>query len=446
MGALPNFHAAPCPAHCDDRGRFCIQQPNIGKRGAPVTTQAHGTAPDLQESGYAWARLAASLALGTIGGVGMWAVVVAMPAVRAEFGGSQADASLAYTLTMVGAAAGGILLGRLADRFGAMTVALVGALALGLGFYASAFVTSLLQFALVCGFVGLFGAAAVFGPLMADASHWFTRRRGLAVAIAASGSYLAGAVWPPAVEHFYSLHGWRETHIGIAAFCLATMLPLALVFWRRTPQSAPGAAQAERASSARALGGVPPNVMQAVLVVAGVSCCVAMSMPQVHIVAYCVDLGFGPARGAEMLSFMLGCGIVSRLASGWIADRIGGPATLLLGSALQASVLMLYVPFDGLVSLYVISALFGLVQGGIVPSYGVIVRSLFPPGEIGFRLGLVLTATMAGMALGGWLSGAIYDATGSWRAAFLNGFGWNLVNIAIAIWLMRRESRRLALA
>jgi MFS family permease len=410
-----------------------------------VTTQTHSIAAG-PESAYAWLRLAALLLLGTIGGVGMWSVVVAMPAVRAEFGGSQADASLAYTFTMVGAAAGGIVLGRLTDRFGAMAVALIAALAIGAGFYVAAHVGSLLQFALVSGAIGALGAAAVFGPLIADASHWFTRHRGLAVAIAASGSYLAGAIWPPVVEHFFALHGWRATHMGIAGFCLATMLPLALVLRRRSPQQSAGAAHAERANSARALAGVPPNVMQTVLVIAGISCCVAMSMPQVHIVAYCVDLGYGPARGAEMLSLMLGCGIVSRLASGWIADRIGGPATLLLGSTLQASALMLYVPFDGLASLYVISALFGLVQGGIVPSYGVIVRSLFPGGETGFRLGLVLTATMAGMALGGWMSGAIYDLTGSYRAAFLNGFAWNLLNIAIALWLLRREMRRPALA
>jgi MFS family permease len=411
-----------------------------------VTTEALSrTTAGQPESTYAWLRLVASLLLGTIGGVGMWSVVVAIPAVQADFGGSRGDASLAYTLTMLGAATGGIVMGKVADRFGAMVVSLIAASALGIGYFLSANAQSLTQFALMCGVIGLLGASAVFGPLMADASLWFTRHRGLAVAIVASGSYLAGTLWPPVVEHFIADYGWRRTQLGIAVFCLATMLPLALLLWRRSPGHGATTAHAARASAA-ALRGVPPNVMQTILVVAGVACCVAMSMPQVHIVAYCIDLGYGPARGAEMLSIMLGCGIVSRLASGWIADRIGGPATLLLGSALQASALMLYVPFDGLASLYLISALFGLVQGGIVPSYGVIVRGLFPPGETGFRLGLVLTATMAGMALGGWLSGVIYDLTGSYRAAFLNGFGWNLLNAAIAIWLLRREIRQPVLA
>ena len=168
-------------------------------------------------------------------------------------------------------------------------------------------------------------------------------------------------------------------------------------------------------------------------------------MPQVHLVAYCGDLGYGAARGAEMLSLMLGFGIVSRVASGFIADRIGGVRTLLLGSVLQGTALFLYLFFDGLTSLYVISALFGLFQGGIVPSYAIIVREYFSPREAGTRIGLVLMATLVGMALGGWLSGAIFDLTGSYQAAFLNGLGWNLLNVTIAAWLLLRSPRRLSM-
>ncbi len=171
-----------------------------------------------------------------------------------------------------------------------------------------------------------------------------------------------------------------------------------------------------------------------------------MSMPQVHLVAYCADLGYGPARGAEMLSLMLGFGVVSRLASGWVADRIGGFPTLLLGTVLQTLALILYIPFDGLVSLYVISALFGLFQGGIVPSYAIIVRECFSPKEAGARVGTVLMATLIGMALGGWMTGAIFDYTGSYQVAFLNGILWNVLNILIVLWLMRRPRRETAYA
>jgi MFS family permease len=184
--------------------------------------------------------------------------------------------------------------------------------------------------------------------------------------------------------------------------------------------------------------GISPAALQTLLAIAGVACCVAMSMPQVHIVAYCADLGYGAARGAEMLSLMLGFGIISRLASGWIADRIGGLATLLLGSALQGVALLLFLPFDGLTSLYVISALFGLFQGGIVPSYAIIVREYFSPLEAGTRVGAVLMATLVGMALGGWMTGVVFDLTGSYRAAFLNGIAWNLLNVSIVTWLLRR--------
>jgi MFS family permease len=171
-----------------------------------------------------------------------------------------------------------------------------------------------------------------------------------------------------------------------------------------------------------------------------------MSMPQVHLVAYCGDLGYGAARGAQMLSLMLACGIVSRLVFGFISDSVGGLRTLLLGSVLQCIALFLYLPFDGLVSLYVVSALFGLFQGGIVPSYAIIVREYFPRQEAGARVGTVIMATLFGMALGGWMSGVVFDVTGSYRAAFVNGILFNLVNMSIAVFLLRRSTPRPAFA
>jgi MFS family permease len=313
---------------------------------------------------------------------------------------------------------------------------------LGLGYAVASQATSLWQFALAQGLLVGVASSATFAPLLADTSLWFTRHRGMAVAIIASGSYAAGTVWPPVVQHFIGSVGWRRTYLGIAGFCVATMLPLVLALRRRPPLTEATSAATVPATSwsSRPLG-MSPAALQAVLVIAGLSCCVAMSMPQVHIVAYCGDLGHGAARGAQMLSLMLGFGIVSRLASGWICDRIGGRRTLLLGSSLQALALALFLPFDGLASLYVLSALFGLFQGGIVPAYAVIVREFFPPGEAGVRVGTVLMATVFGMALGGWMSGVVFDVTGSYQAAFLNGILWNLLNIGIAVGLLRRPGR-----
>jgi len=404
-----------------------------------IAATGHAPATEI-ESAYAWLRLAVAVALSAVGGVGMWSVVVALPAIQADFGVDRAAASLPYTMAMIGFAGGGVIIGRLADRFGILIPLALGTVSLAIGYVCVGLSPNLTLVALAHTLLG-FGCSATFGPLMADISHWFSRRRGIAVAIAASGNYIAGTIWPTLVQHFISTQGWRATHIGIGILCLLIMLPLSLPLRRRLDAHASvsaGAAAARKQAEAP----FSPLTLQVLLCIAGVACCVAMSMPQVHIVAYCGDLGYGVARGAEMLSLMLGFGIVSRIASGFIADKIGGVSTLLLGSLLQGTALALYLMFDSLFSLYVISALFGLFQGGIVPSYAIIVREYFPPKEAGMRVGLVLMATLIGMALGGWMSGAIFDYAGTYQAAFLNGLGWNLLNVSIMTWLLLRSRRR----
>ena len=394
------------------------------------------------ESPYAWTRLVVSLLLMTIGGSGMYVVAVVLPELQADFGVDRAAASLPYTLTMLGFGVGGVLIGRLADRFGVMRPILGSAIALSLGYVLAGMSQSLWQFCLAQALlIGLLGSSATFAPLVADISLWFTKHRGIAVAICISGNYLAGATWPPLAQYFIDRVGWRATYLGIGAFSVASMILLALFLRPRAPLAADTAGSAPAHLHARPLG-LSPNALLAALCVAGLACCVAMSMPLVHIVAYCGDLGIAAARGAEMLSLMMGFGIVSRLASGWIADRIGGLRTLLLGSTLQALALALFVPADGLMSLYAVSVLFGIFQGGVVPSYAIIVREFFPPQQAGARLGVVLMATLFGMALGGWMSGAIFDLSGSYRAAFLNGIAWNILNIAIIAWLLARQAPR----
>jgi MFS family permease len=403
-----------------------------------VHASAAGVGPSAEiESSYAWLRLAAALALGTIGSIGMWSFVVALPAVQAGFGVARADASLPFTLTMIGFGLGGVVMGRFADRYGIVWPVVIGALALGAGYAISGVAANITQFALAQGLIGV-GTSATFGPLMSDISHWFARRRGIAVALASCGNYLAGTLWPPIVQYLVASEGWRATQVAIGVLCVVTMLPLVLVMRRPTPRSSTHAVAA--AAGPDDTLGVSPNTLMVLLCIAGVGCCVAMAMPQVHIVAYCGDLGYGPARGAEMLAAMMGFGIISRIASGFIADRIGSLQTLLIGSVLQGVALFLYLWFDGLISLYVISALFGLFQGGIVPMYAIIVREHFSPAETGIRVGIVLMATLIGMAIGGWLSGVIFDLTGSYRAAFLNGLAWNMLNGGIVLWLLFRPA------
>ncbi len=404
-----------------------------------ITESTRGTA----ESPYACLRLAAALALMTIGGVGMYSMAVALAPVQAEFSADRGGASLPYTLTMIGFGLGGILMGRLSDRFGVFVPILIGGASLGVGFVAAGLAPGLLPFTLVHGLlIGLLGCSATFAPLVADTALWFDRHRGIAVAICASGNYLAGTVWPPILQYFFERAGWRATYVGVGIFCAVSITGLAFLLRRRPPALELTFEGRQTGKTSAMPLGLSPNALMVLLSVAGVGCCVAMSMPQVHIVAYCSDLGYGAARGAQMLSLMLGFGIVSRLLSGWISDRIGGLRTLLLGSALQGIALVMFLPFDGMVSLYVVSAMFGLFQGGIVPAYALIIREYFSAAEAGTRTGIVLMATLFGMALGGWVSGAIFDLTGSYRAAFVNGIAFNLLNLSITVWLLRRALRR----
>ncbi len=380
-----------------------------------------------------------TLVIITVGASGMYVVPVVLSAVQAEFGIARAAASTSYSFLMVGFGLGGVLMGRMADRFGIHWPLAVGAFGLGAGFILAAHATDIWMFNLAHGLLmGLLGCSVTFSPLLADTSLWFDKRRGIAVAICASGNYLGGAIWPPVVQHFVGTVGWRTTYIGLGIVSTVTIFALSFAMRPRPPLATASARSLANAHPSSRPFGLSPLAATTALCVAGLACCVAMSMPQVHIVAYCGDLGYGPARGAEMLSLMLACGIVSRLLSGWICDHIGGLRTLLLGSALQGVALLLFLPFDGLVSLYVISALFGLFQGGIVPSYAIIVRENFEPKEAGARVGIVIMCTLFGMALGGWMSGKIYDLTQSYHAAFLNGIAWNILNLTIAFTLLRR--------
>lgn len=396
--------------------------------------------PSILDSRASWMRLGLALLVSLIGNAGMWAIILMLPDVQAEFGASRAAASLPYTAMMIGFALGNFLIGRAVDRFG-LALALAGAaVMMGIGFGAAALAPNIALLA-VAQFVIGFGSAASFGPLIADVSRWFLKRRGLAVAIAASGNYLSGAMWPMILAGTLASDGWRTANLILGITCIVVMLPLTQLLRRKLPEAAIASAEAAAAARAQATG-LSPRRLTMLLAAAGIGCCVAMAMPQVHIVAYCVDLGYGPAVGGEMLSLMLLGGVASRLVSGLMADKLGGVVTLLIGSTLQMLALFLYLPTSGLTSLYLVSMVFGLSQGGIVPSYAVIVREYFPAREAGARVGFVIMSTIIGMALGGWLSGVIYDVTGSYQMAFLNGIAFNGLNVAVMVYILMRSRPR----
>ncbi|MFM7003920.1 MAG: MFS transporter, partial [Limnohabitans sp.] len=300
------------------------------------TFSTHPSHADLIDSSYAARRLFITLLLMTLGGSSMYVVSVVLPEVQKEFGISRADASLPYTLMMLGFGAGGLAMGKLADKWGVHVALWIGALGVGSGFVLAGLSPNIWLFALAHGvLMGVFGSSSTFAPLLADTSMWWDKRRGIAVAVCASGNYVAGSIWPALAQLGVEALGWRETYVWIGVVCGVGMLVLSFLMRQRPPVMATAAPGSVQQLASEKPFGLSINAAHALLCVAGLACCVAMAMPQVHIVAYCTDLGFGAARGSEMLSLMLACGIVSRLVSGVICDRIGGLRTLVLGSVLQ---------------------------------------------------------------------------------------------------------------
>ena len=366
-------------------------------------------------------------------------MVIVLPDIQQEFKIDRGTASIPFALTMVGFAIGNWVMGHVVDRYGINKTIILAATVNTAGYIAAMYVNNVYSLSILQFFIGL-GTAAAFGPLIADTSHWFLKRRGIAVALIASGNYFSGAIWPPLFNSTLQSDGWRDVYWILALSTVFIMIPLSFLLTKKISEETARISDAA-SSDKRQNVSISPKALTILLSIAGIGCCVAMSMPQVHIVAFCIDLGFGPAVGAEMLSLMLIGGIISRLINGILADKLGGVYTLLIGSTLQCIALFLYLPFDGLVSLYIVSLVFGLSQGGIVPSYAIIIREYLPGVDAGTRVGFVMMCTIMGMAIGGWMSGWIYDLTGSYAAAFWNGIVWNFLNIAIVLFLITRNRK-----
>jgi len=395
------------------------------------------------DSRSAWIRLFIVLVFCIVAGVGMWSVVVFLPTFQADFGISRADASLPYTLTMIGYGLGGILFGAFSDKRGTYKAVIVGIVLVSIGYVLVALSRNIYILSLIHALLIGLGTSTTFAPVIAHVSKWFVVRRGAAVGIIASGQYLAGAFWPLVLDRLVVDYGWRTSHTIIGVLVVILMVPLATAL-RAKPKPIEVGIDGVVSKQLKTID-CNRNLFQGLLIFAAFGCCIAMAMPQVHMVAFCSDLGYGPAKGAELLSILLACGVASRMTFGWLSDRWGGLKTLIIGNVLQAFALSLFLLSDQITSLYVISILFGLFQGGIVPAYALVVREYFPEAQAGLRVGLVMFSSLIGMAMGGWLSGYIFDITGSYVAAFLNGVSWNLLTILIIAWLLlRARSNRLA--
>jgi len=396
----------------------------------------HNNDTFLVDSASAWCRLGVVLVMSVVVGVGMWSIVVILPAVQIDLDLTRSQASLPYVFTMMGYGLGGIVFGRFSDKYGIYKTVVAGIVLMSVGYVSASFATGV---GLLCVSQGLLigiGTSTTFAPLIAHVSHWFDRRKGAAVGIIASGQYLSGAIWPTVLESSVQGYGWQQTYWFVGLIVLVLALPLSLVL-RKIPATDKSVAGSRNDWDQKDIP-VSPAWLIALLMVAIFCCCIAMSMPQVHMVAFCGDLGFGAATGAKMLSVMLAFGVVSRLGFGWLSDHIGGLKTVFIGVFLQGIGLALFLIFDTLVSLYVISALFGLFQGGIVPAYALAVREYLPQRVAGERVGMVMMASLLGMALGGWIPGYLFDLTGSYDIAFVNGLIWNALPLLFIGWLIIR--------
>lgn len=394
------------------------------------------------ESGYGWVvAIVSTLMIATAMGA-TYLVVVGLKPIAADFGWPRQIPSAAYGLALLGAGLGGIAAGYWSDRWGMAVPALAGAVAIGAGSLIAAGADNATVFlGAHLLLIGIVGNGAIFSPLLTNITRWFDRRRGIAVAIVASGQSLAGAFWPPIFRYTMEEYGWRETVVGFGFTATAILLPLSLFMRRRPPAGLAVDDGGERGllDGAGRILGRSPGTVQTILCAAIVGCCVAMSMPMVHIVAHASDLGFSAARGAEMLSLLLASAFVSRIGWGWLADRIGGLPTLFMGSVLQLCGLALFMTVDSLSGLYAVAVYFGLGYGGIVPMYAIIARELFPESQAGMRIGVIFLFGTFGMGLGGYIGGLIYDLTATYSLAFATGIGFNLLNLILVGYLLLRQ-------
>jgi len=397
--------------------------------------------PDSIEGRSSWVAASITLMILSISYGAPLVVVVGLKPIAASLGTDRSVVALAASLVWLGTGLGGIVMGRVADRVGMRPVAAFGALMTALGLAVSAIGQT---WALIFGsavLIGLLGNSAHYPPLVTYISRWFDRRRGTAVALISSGQYIAGVVWPTVFEEGLRRFGWQVTMLGFAIVVAIAIVPLALFLYPPPRPRSSGAAAGRAGHGTQALR-LPANLVQMLLCAAAFLCCVPMAMPVGHLVALCSDLGIPAARGAAMLSVLLGCAFVSRMFWGWVTDRIGGLSAVLAGSACQAAAIAAFVVTQDEARLFAISAAYGLGFSGIIPAYVVAIRDLFPSAEASWRVPTLLFTGMSGMAFGGWFAGALYDGFGFYAPAFAAGALFNLANLALIGFLVTRQARR----
>jgi MFS family permease len=408
----------------------------MGAAGTEAVTGATGTATSI-ESGGSWLAATVVLLLLSVSYGSPLLAIVGLKPIADDLGTPRQLVALASSLTWLGTGAGGILMGWIAERIGLRVTVMFGAamIALGLTISASGNIWAILVGHTL--FVGLLGNGAFYPPMLVYISRWFDRRRGTALALISSGQYVSGITWPVVFEHAMSGYGWRATMIAYASF-LVVVLPVGALFLRPSPEM-PGVFVPARPGQRRRLLGMHPNLVMALLAIAGFCCCIPMSIPQGHLVAFCSDIGIPAAQGAAMLSVLQLSALVARVGWGWVTDRVGGLLTILAGSALQALTIAAFMTTQDEAGLFLIAAAYGAGFAGIVPAYVVAIRELFPSHEASWRVPGTLFVSMGGMAVGGWYAGALYDYFGFYAPAFATGVAFSFANMALIGFLILRQ-------
>ena len=385
------------------------------------------------DTNMAWLRLIVVFLLCAIGFIGMWSIVIILPSIQAEFKISRSMVTIPYVMTMLGFGTGNIIIGRYSDLYGMKKPIIYGFSFLTLLYFISLITPNIFTFAIIQFGLG-FSSAVFFGPMMNDIGNFFVKRKGLAISIVASAQHFAGAFWPFLLAFLLIDQKWREAHLLIATLCLIFVPILCYIVFKINIDK-----KYIKNNFINEKNFTYKNIsnkkFQNLLMIASIGCCVGMSTPQVHIIPLCIDKGYTLTTGGKILSVMLFCAVLSRIFFGYISDYIGPIKTLLIGSSLQAFTLILFIPFNSINGLFIVSALFGLSQGGIVPSYALIVKKYLPEKDAAERIGLIIFCTIIGMSIGGWISGKIFDYFNSYMLGFLNSVLWNIINISIITYI-----------
>lgn len=410
-----------------------------GDRGSRVREGGAGQHDGSVESRVSWIIAFVALAILGLSYGAPLVTVVALKPIAAEFGTARSAPALAVSLTYIGSGMGGILMGWIAGRIGMRPVVMVCGLMIALGLVLASYGGLYQLYASNLLLIGLLGAAGMFSPMMAYVSLWFDRHRGSAIALVSSGQYVAGAVWPLLLQGGVDTLGWRHTMRLYAVLIAVTIPLLAAVFFRRPPELAAHRSTTVGALAFTPVAGIPPNLVQAMLAGAIFCCCVTMSIPLAHIVAFCSDIGIGPEPGAAMLSLQLAAGFVAQQFWGWVANRLGGLRTVLFASASMAVAMTGFLATQNEIGLFSVSGVFGLAFGGLIPGYILAIREIYPAAEASWRIPLVLFPGALGMAVGGWMAGLIYDGWGYYAPAFAAGILFNLMNLVLVGTLVPRH-------